>query len=267
MANGKLDANDMVLKDIFCKKSFDKTTTIIDIKSTDDKNFYYTSDYLEPGSIMLFNTTINYTSEYDNKPGSFKKPVLLLRLPTSKYLSKKSLGEYTSDEIKHNYKTTDELIKNIQDVTKELIERLSLIMKVKQYTERSAIKLNIEQINSKSNAGRIKNIIELNGKTYSIGVNNLLNVLDSCQCKIVIHISCIYSTENGNVLDIRLMKIIPKNLDKMSFFNKKMLFDEFNENTNNSFAQLKHFESFDISNKVTISKKSINNKLKKILEL
>jgi len=262
----QIDPNDLILKDIFYKKGTNNVTTIIDIKNNNDKNYYYTSDYLEPGSISLINKTIEYTSNYDNKQSSFNKQVLILRMPTSKHLSRKSLGDYTNEELTQKYKTTSDLIKNINDVSKELSERLALIMKVSEHKETNTIKFNIDQIKLKS-GNKYKNIFELNGKVYSISSNSLINVLDSCQCKIMIHISSIYSTQNGNIFDIRLLRVVPKNIDNMPFLNKKMLFDEFNENTNNNFSQLKRFESFDVSDKVFISKKTINNKIKKILNL
>ena len=106
-------------------------------------------------------------------------------------------------------------------------DRIRYMMFIPQYNDKKSFGLKIRTIKI-NNIVKYKNIIEYQNKKNNFSYNVIKQVLMNCCCRLLLKINYIMISNTNVVLNIRLVRILPDNLDRLSQSTKLYIMGELN---------------------------------------
>ena len=213
----------------------------LSIKKKDGKNYYFTTEELEPNSAKYLTTERTYKNKifYNHK-----------------------LSILTRTKINDKGETyTDSIIDNLNKFKDNLVNKIKYIIKIPEY--QNQFKYNC--ITNTSYGGKLMNIIEYEGNIYDFDVMNTNTILKNCKCKFLIQAIAIVITSDNVYLKLRVSRIIPNDFSNIIDNQTKInIFNAIYSKTIESIENLDKLNSFSVKNKYH-SKKDIKDELKSIL--
>ena len=320
LVNQTLDPSLAKLHDVVLRHNKDKFDRLVPITASDDKGYYFMTEFLEPQSVFCS------TNEIIDKNGKkCYKHGFTLRTPKPRVNSSqydKSIGDTTTNtdntldnesdnksdiesdveskiesfenegDIQNNIHTekTNKIenlestnkIENLESTNKienlessiiidrlnklqrGITDRIQYMMMIPHYECKKSFNLGINTIKI-NNTIKYKNIIEYQNKRNNFYFDIVKQVLIKCRCKLLLKVNYLMITNTNVILNIRLVRIYPDNLDNISMSNKIHINNELNYVSSKNAE--KYNELNDVPKFTKVSKADAKNNLMKLFNI
>jgi hypothetical protein len=264
MISQTLDPVSTKLHDIVLRHSKDKFVRIVPITSCDDKGYYVMTELLDPLTVFCASNEIIAKNGQKYYKNSFRirVPKLINHHAHNHDIISEPSNNTDADANDNNkfHDSFEDIIseeedisdqyQNIpQEITQEkpqektqeslilidrlnkfqrgLTDRIKYMMMIPDYDNKNSFGLTMNTIKI-GNTIKYKNIIEYQNKKNNFCFNVVKQVLMKCRCKLLLKINYLLITETNVILNIRIVRIIPDNLDNLSMSTKINIISEIN---------------------------------------
>lgn len=261
-----LDSAVTKLHDVVLRHAKDRFDRLVPITTSDDKGYYFMTNPLEPKTVFCSTKEIigkNGKRSYIN--GFTLRTPKLSETVNDDGLKDKD-NDYASnsdshDEGQYSAKCNDKqeskiLIDRLSAFQKGLIERLKHMMLIPQYNDKKSFNLRINTIKL-DNTIKYKNIIEYQNKRNNFSFDIVNQVLMKCRCRLLLKINYLKITNTTTILNIRIVRIMPNDLDNLSMSTRINVISELNYISSRNaekYNDLNSIPKFKVTSKAEVKK-------------
>lgn len=221
-----LDPATVMIKDVTLHHEEKKLKMTVPIKNNHGKNYYVTTECLDPGSIIGKSTLRRNHNEKEYVHNTF----VLNKKPNTHVENGENPSENPNENPNGNLiKITDTnhshmLFDKLNTFKRSITNRIKYMMKIPEYLDNAPISLAVKTIKL-ADSILLSNIIEYNGMRNNFSFGHLKQVFRLCKCRLLIRIDGLDITNKNVYLKIVLIRVYPENIDVLDSSTKVALLE------------------------------------------